>query len=87
MPIFTHKVNKQNFVAKIRDSYWLFIWAERDICICYFQCLFGDFTIYFYSPDVFNRNIAFNHGGNSKNVDGMEVVIEGHLRKKSFVPI
>ena len=36
---------------------------------------------------VFNRNIAFNHGGNSKNVDVMEVVIEGHLIKKSFVPI
>ena len=26
----TQKVNKQKFVAKIGDSYWLFVWGERD---------------------------------------------------------
>ena len=30
LEIFTQKVSKQNFVAKIRDSYLLFVWAERD---------------------------------------------------------
>ena len=31
MPIFTNKVSIQKFVAKIQDSYWLFVWGERDI--------------------------------------------------------
>ena len=35
MPIFTNKVSKQKFVAKIRDSYWLFEWGEWDI-VCLF---------------------------------------------------
>ena len=30
LPIFTNKVSKQKFVAKIRDSYCLFVWGERD---------------------------------------------------------
>ena len=30
LPIFTYKVSKQNCVAKIQDSYWLFVWGERD---------------------------------------------------------
>ena len=30
MPIFTNKVSKQKFVAKIWDSYWLFVWGEWD---------------------------------------------------------
>ena len=30
--IFTNKVGKQIFVAKIRDLCWLFVWGERDIC-------------------------------------------------------
>ena len=25
-----NKVSKQKFVAEIRDSYWLFVWGERD---------------------------------------------------------
>ena len=29
----TQKVNKQKLVAKIRNSYWLFVEAERDISI------------------------------------------------------
>ena len=31
MQIFTNKVSKQKFVAKIRDLYWLFVWGGRDI--------------------------------------------------------
>ena len=30
MPIFTNTVNIWNFVAKFRDSYWLFVWGKRD---------------------------------------------------------
>ena len=37
MPIYikdkktdTQKVNKQKSLVKIRDLYWLFVWAERD---------------------------------------------------------